>query len=361
MSLGPSIWPKVERRLSEEFGTTIRLLDDLGRPRGNRATWAADAEGVGEVIIKARFRDRAGAKTTWCARNLRLLADRGYPVPQYVWFGLLDRDRYLIAQRRLPGHPVQVPDEDMLRELISLVELQAGAGIEPGSRDMAGYHALVLFEGWDHFWRDARAASAEAQGVCARLTRLLRPFWGYRLAATDFAHGDLNTSNVLVEGSTITGVVDWDEFGLNSRAADLASILFDWHRVYLHHATGAGERGANELLRRIVLIAGEPGLRCNGVLRRGDPPRNGASSWKSGRARSVGQGGGPNPRFDRGRVGGHSRFTRVADLAGAGARRTSKRSNPPAWRSRSDLARRTLVSQDHRAQPPRSLPGPEVE
>ncbi len=151
MPLRASLWPKVERRLSEELGTAIRLLDRLGRPRDNRATWAASAEGVGEVIVKARFRDRAGAKTRWCARNLRLLADRGWPVPEYVWFGPLDPDWYLVAQRRMPGHPVQMPDEELLRELISLVELQADAGIEPGPRDMAGYHALVLFEGWDHF------------------------------------------------------------------------------------------------------------------------------------------------------------------------------------------------------------------
>ena len=114
----------------------------------------------------------------------------------------------------------------------------------------------------DHFWRDAQAASPEAQGVCARLTRWLQPVWGHRLAASDFAHGDLNISNVLVEGSTITGVVDWDEFGLNSRAADLASILFDWRRVYLSDATGASKQGADELLGRIVSIAGEPGVRC---------------------------------------------------------------------------------------------------
>jgi aminoglycoside phosphotransferase (APT) family kinase protein len=240
----------------------LESLGELGRARDNRVTWAAAGEGVGETIVKARFRDRAGAKTRWCARNLRLLADRGYPVPEYVWFGPLDPDWYLLVQRRLPGHPVKAPDEGLLRQLISLVELQARAGIDPGPRDMAGYHALVLFEGWDHFWRDAEAASPEARRVCARLTRVLRPVWGHRLGASDFAHGDLNFSNVLVEGLAITGVVDWDEFGLNSRAADLASILFDWHRVYLSDETGAGEGGAEELLRRIASIGGEAGLRC---------------------------------------------------------------------------------------------------
>jgi len=30
MSLGASLWPKVERRLSKELGTAIRQLDQLG-------------------------------------------------------------------------------------------------------------------------------------------------------------------------------------------------------------------------------------------------------------------------------------------------------------------------------------------
>jgi aminoglycoside phosphotransferase (APT) family kinase protein len=82
---------------------------------------------------------------------------------------------------------------------------------------MAAYNSLVPFEGWDHFWRDAAAASPAAHALCGRLDLLLEPVRGYRLQASDFAHGDLHLTNVLVDGGAITGVVDWDELRLNSR------------------------------------------------------------------------------------------------------------------------------------------------
>jgi hypothetical protein len=89
--------------------------------------------------------------------------------------------------------------------VFDLVELQADAGIEPGVRDMAAYKAFVVF---------------------------------------------------------IIGVVDWDEIGLNSRAADLTSILFDRHALALHGTPGLTPRGGAVLRDRIVAIAGEDGLRC---------------------------------------------------------------------------------------------------
>jgi aminoglycoside phosphotransferase (APT) family kinase protein len=74
-------------------------------------------------------------------------------------------------------------------------------------------------------------------------------------------HGDLNLTNVLAGDGVITGVVDWDNVGLGSRAADLAGLLFDWHRLRL-----AGDplapNGAERLVRRIVETVGDQGLRC---------------------------------------------------------------------------------------------------
>jgi aminoglycoside phosphotransferase (APT) family kinase protein len=98
--------------------------------------------------------------------------------------------------------------------------------------------------------------------LVARLDRFLQPVWGHRLEARDFAHGDLNRTNIMTDGHTITGVVDWDEIGLNSRAADLTSILFDWHALALRDAPGLARHGSAILRDRIIAIAGEDGLRC---------------------------------------------------------------------------------------------------
>ena len=53
----------------------------------------------------------------------------------------------------------------------------------------------------------------------------------------------------------ITGVVDWDEFGLGSRALDLIALAFD--------CEDRGDRAtADRLLARAAQVAGGDGLRC---------------------------------------------------------------------------------------------------
>jgi aminoglycoside phosphotransferase (APT) family kinase protein len=100
-----------------------------------------------------------------------------------------------------------------------------------------------------------RWACAAAGPLYARLRRWLEPVWGLRLPAADYAHNDLNLSNVLTDGARITGVVDWDEFGLGSRALDLVALAVDCE-----------ERGdsaaADRLLARAAQVAGDDGLRC---------------------------------------------------------------------------------------------------
>jgi aminoglycoside phosphotransferase (APT) family kinase protein len=79
--------------------------------------------------------------------------------------------------------------------------------------------------------------------------------WGLRLPPSDYAHNDLNLSNILTDGEQITGVVDWDEFGLGSRALDLVVLALDCQ-----------ERGApaaaDRLLASAASAAGSAGLRC---------------------------------------------------------------------------------------------------
>ena len=254
------LWPSVARRVSSQLGVTVTLDERLGKPRQQRVTWLADAGPAGPVVIKAHAADeRPDEKTTWAAAALPLLASRGYPVPEILWHGLLDDGWHVVVLQRLPGRPLELLTEESLALVLDLVELQADAGIEPDVRDMAAYNAFVVFDGWDYFRRDAEAG---APALVRRLDRFLEPVWGHRLEARDFAHGDLNLTNVLTDGRRITGVVDWDEIGLNTRAADLTSILFDWQALALHRAPGLAPRGDAILRDRIVAIAGEDGLRC---------------------------------------------------------------------------------------------------
>jgi aminoglycoside phosphotransferase (APT) family kinase protein len=115
--------------------------------------------------------------------------------------------------------------------------------------------ANVLFDDWDEVWADAPRACAAAGPLCARLRRWLQPVWGLRLPPADYAHNDLNLSNILADGARITGVVDWDGFGLGSRALDLIALAIDCEQ-------GGDHAAADRLLTRAAQVAGRDGLRC---------------------------------------------------------------------------------------------------
>ena len=181
-----------------------------------------------------------------------------------MWHGLISAQWHVTVQNRFPGRPLFARggalDGPMLDGVLDLVELQADAGIMAGDRDFAGYVANVLFGDWDQVWDDAPRACVAAGPLCARLRRWLQPVWlqpvwGLRLPAADYAHNDLNLSNVLADGARITGVVDWDEFGLGSRALDLVALAVDCERLGDHAAE-------DRLLGRAAQVAGEDGLRC---------------------------------------------------------------------------------------------------
>jgi aminoglycoside phosphotransferase (APT) family kinase protein len=146
----------------------------------------------------------------------------------------------------------------MLDQLLALAELQADVPPTRGGWDVSWWISAVLFEGWEGWWQTARqVAPREADRVRA----FLEPAWGWRLPAVDVVHHDFGLSNVLARDGAVTGVVDWDDAGTGSRATDLASLLFDWHRLRLAGRQAAPGGGA-KIASRISAVAGDKGLRC---------------------------------------------------------------------------------------------------
>jgi aminoglycoside phosphotransferase (APT) family kinase protein len=156
------------------------------------------------------------------------------------------------VQNRLPGHRLTTLDGRLLEEMLTLVGRQAGATIPADGRDFTGYIANVLFDDWDEVWADAARASGP---LCGRIRRWLQPVWGLALPPADYAHNDLNLSNILTDGEKITGVVDRDEFGLGSRALDLVVLALDCQQR-------GSPAAAGRLLAEAASAAGSAGLRC---------------------------------------------------------------------------------------------------
>jgi phosphotransferase family enzyme len=259
MVTGRPAWREVQQVVSRELGEPVSPAGQLVPARNSAVTWAARAQGTGAIVIKLRHGDRAPEKTQWCAAHLPALGARGYPVPAILWHGMIGSGWHVTVQNRLPGRPLSALDGalggPLLDVVLDLVELQAGAGIAAGDRDFTGYVANVLFDDWDQVWADAPQACAAAGPLCTRLRRWLEPVWGLRLPPADYAHNDLNLSNILADGARITGVVDWDEFGLGTRALDLIALAVDCERRGDRAATG-------RLLARAAHVAGSGGLRC---------------------------------------------------------------------------------------------------
>jgi Ser/Thr protein kinase RdoA (MazF antagonist) len=250
-------WREVQLLVARQLGERVYGARPLAPGKLSRMTWAARAPETGQIVVKVRESDegRADEKARWCAAHLPALGARGYPVPVILWHGMVSAEWQLTVQSRLPGRPLVALGGPMLEEALRLVELQAGAGIADQDRDFTAYVANVLFDDWDEVWADAPRACAAAGPLCARVRRWLEPAWGLRLPPADYAHNDLNPSNILASGARITGVVDWDEFGLGSRALDLVALAVDCERA-------GGHAAADRLLARAAQVAGRDGLRC---------------------------------------------------------------------------------------------------
>lgn len=248
-------WHEIRMLVARELDDPVHDARPLTPQRTSRMTWAARAQRTGPIVVKARRGDNAPEKTQWCARHLPVLGARGYPVPTILWHGMISAEWHVTVQNRLPGRPLAVLDGPMLDAALRLVELQTDAGFRDQERDFTDYVANVLFDDWDEVWADAPRASAAAGPLCARVRRWLQPAWGLRLPPADYANNDLNLSNILADGAAITGVVDWDEFGLGNRALDLVALAFDCER-------GGGNAAADRLLAHAARVAGHDGLRC---------------------------------------------------------------------------------------------------
>jgi hypothetical protein len=254
---GMPAWREVQLMVSRELGARVFGAEPLAPVKRSGMTWAAGTPGTGAIVVKVREGDdgRAEEKARWCAAHLPVLGARGYPVPEILWHGMISAEWQLTVQSRLPGCSLQTLDWPRLEQALQLVELQAGAGVADEEHDFTGYVANVLFDDWDEVWDDAPRACAAAGPLCERLRRWLEPVWGLRLAPVDYAHNDLNPSNLLTDGTRITGVVDWDEFGLGSRALDLVALAVDCERF-------GGHAAADSLVARAAEAAGAGGLRC---------------------------------------------------------------------------------------------------
>lgn len=227
------------------------MLDDIRAALGRHLPRFTDARVVplgagldnvaydvgGELVLRrAKVGDdgeRLAAARHEAALLTAVAAVSSLPVPEPVF---VDEPTAILAYRRLPGAPLHLtPVADPLALSGPLAEFLSGLHVPPPIDDGLGSPA-ALVEVDDtpaEEWLADAAESYETAAVAidpadrARVEAFLAaapPAGPRRLT---FCHNDLGAEHLLVEGASITGVIDWSDAALADPAVDLARLYRD--------------------------------------------------------------------------------------------------------------------------------------
>jgi aminoglycoside phosphotransferase (APT) family kinase protein len=177
------------------------------------------------------------------ARIVSNLADSGIPVPRVIGTGVAPSGAGFFVMDRVSGSPLESEDDaaelstqqrrelglQVIRTLARLHTLDpAAVGLSDLGRPTpapylerqirrmsATWDRVGLATGHDAVWHEVRTRLGDG---------LPAP------AATVIMHGDFRLSNLLVQSSHITAVLDWELCTLGDPLADLAWLLDDWRQ-----------------------------------------------------------------------------------------------------------------------------------
>jgi aminoglycoside phosphotransferase (APT) family kinase protein len=177
------------------------------------------------------------------ARIVSNLADSGIPVPRVIGSGTTPGGAVFFVMERVSGSPLESEDDaaelstqqrrelglQVIRTLARLHTLDpAAVGLSDLGRPTpapylerqirrmsATWDRVGLATGHDAVWHEVRTRLGDG---------LPAP------AATVIMHGDFRLSNLLVQSSHITAVLDWELCTLGDPLADLAWLLDDWRQ-----------------------------------------------------------------------------------------------------------------------------------
>lgn len=172
------------------------------------------------------------------------LREQGAAVPHYVLADVIQAGIDIVywVQTALPGKPAAMLKPPHLPQLFAAVELQAGRALS-NEANWSAYVQAVVFQGESGWQNSLQNHSARTRAVLARVTRLVVGLESFALRTNDIVHGDMGTSNVLIDGDLVTGIVDWDAAGNGDRGLDLSKLLF-----YSYHDDAVRPQLRNQLL-----------------------------------------------------------------------------------------------------------------
>jgi aminoglycoside phosphotransferase len=182
---------------------------------------------VGKPFVLKWSHDLATFQLYQRARTVTaLLQPLGYPVPTYVAIGTAAGVAYAI-QEALPGIPLTSLTTPLITDLLRINTYHAQRLGESSSSWPAPIVEPTLFGG-DGFCLlgPMRQYATHTSDLLSQLQGVMQTASQYRYPMRDIVHFDWNPSNILVDGSVISGVVDWDGWCWGDRMFDLVTLFF---------------------------------------------------------------------------------------------------------------------------------------
>jgi macrolide phosphotransferase len=220
-------------------------------------------------VVRAPRRTAAAVALDVEARLLPLLGRYlPVPVPQPAGRAALPEGGECLVHPYLPGRPIRVDDLDAGSALAAQVgrTIAAVHEIEPRALDDAGLATYTAEEYRLRRLSDVDRAARTGHvptPLLARWERALEQVAHWRFATTP-VHGDLAPEHVLVDGGTVSGVIDWGEACVADPADDLAWVVATTDADVLDTVVEAYAMGRSEAPDRHLVdrarLAGELAL-----------------------------------------------------------------------------------------------------
>jgi hypothetical protein len=216
--------PTLVAFVNAQHGTTFRITDrNLGGEQG--AVALSDANSV-RFILKWSPGAQDLGRLPEILQIVNRLKSLWYPVPRYVVRGLHPAGRYVVLAG-LPGTPARRLSPPVVEQLLALNDRQRDQGFPADEPWPARVVRDTLDGGDDYCLLDPmRQHAPETARLLDLVQSLVAQHRDVPTPTGDIVHFDFQPSNILIQGTKVTGVVDWDGAQTGDRAFDLATLLF---------------------------------------------------------------------------------------------------------------------------------------
>lgn len=224
--------------ISVEHGLSLELLHGFTQGETRSAHLVRGSDGREWILKWAPATRESRANLERLVGLVDGLRGLGYPAPTHLVVGVAGEVAYWV-QERLPGEPIHaspraVPgDEDLARlvpTLVALVDLHADRGDLTDPPWPAWLIETLEVGGDGYCLHDTMLSSPDTARMLEEIKAIAASCREATVRRHDIVHFDFSYANVLTDGSSVTGVIDWNvPFAgalQGDRAFDLATLLF---------------------------------------------------------------------------------------------------------------------------------------